>query len=148
MRDNRPIDVQRERHCVPSLIKNLLVCRVHAVVCLATMSTASHDEPCARGEVSVTVKSDLHRSFFSFAGLFAAGVRQEIEAVLRQGHTNKQGELCIQAVFTLLDLLKQWVESNKAPSGSLTGKLPAYARAHTFTLIVMTLRFSPPCVYN
>lgn len=35
-------------------------------------------------------------------------VKLEIEAVLRDGHTNREGELCVQAIFSLLDMLKKW----------------------------------------
>ena len=40
-------------------------------------------------------------------------VRQEIETVLKSGHTSKEGELCIQAIFTLLDMLKAFVTDLK-----------------------------------
>ena len=40
-------------------------------------------------------------------------VRQEIETVLKAGHTSKEGELCIQAIFTLLDMLKAFVTDLK-----------------------------------
>lgn len=35
-------------------------------------------------------------------------VKCEIEAVLRGGHMHKEGELCVQAIFSLLDVLKKW----------------------------------------
>ena len=40
-------------------------------------------------------------------------MKQEIEAVLRDGHSNKEGELCVQAIFSLLDVLKKFVADLK-----------------------------------
>lgn len=40
-------------------------------------------------------------------------VRQEIEMVLREGHSSKEGELCVQSVFTLLDMLNGFVTDLK-----------------------------------
>ena len=40
-------------------------------------------------------------------------VKQEIETVLREGHSSKEGELCVQAIFTLLDMLKGFVADLK-----------------------------------
>ena len=37
----------------------------------------------------------------------------EIVAVLRGAGANKEGELCVQAIFLLLDILKKWAEDNK-----------------------------------
>ena len=34
-------------------------------------------------------------------------------AVLRGAGANKEGELCVQAIFLLLDILKKWAEDNK-----------------------------------
>lgn len=36
-------------------------------------------------------------------------VRAEMEAVLRTGHASREGELCVQEVFSLLDALKKAV---------------------------------------
>ena len=36
-------------------------------------------------------------------------VRAEMEAVLRTGHSSREGELCVQEVFSLLDALKKAV---------------------------------------
>jgi hypothetical protein len=33
-----------------------------------------------------------------------------MEAVLRGGRSSREGELCVQAVFSLLDTLKLWLE--------------------------------------
>ena len=40
-------------------------------------------------------------------------VKTEIEAVLRDGHKNKEGEMCVQAIFSLLDVLKKFVADLK-----------------------------------
>lgn len=53
-------------------------------------------------------------------------VKREIVAVLRGGHANKEGELCVQAVFTLLDMLKKWAadyleQSMREESGARLG---------------------------
>jgi hypothetical protein len=42
-----------------------------------------------------------------------AGVCAEVEAVLRGGASSREGELCVQAVFTLLDVLKAWLEEQR-----------------------------------
>ena len=49
-------------------------------------------------------------------------IKQEIEAVLRGGNTNKEGELCVQAIFSLLDMLKKWVGEVKAQTEESSGK--------------------------
>ena len=41
-------------------------------------------------------------------------VKQEIHAVLTGGRATKEGELCVQAIFSLLDVLKKFVSSLKA----------------------------------
>ncbi len=41
------------------------------------------------------------------------GVKDEIVAVLRGAGSNKEGELCVQAIFLLLDVLKKWAEDTK-----------------------------------
>jgi hypothetical protein len=33
----------------------------------------------------------------------------QLEAVLRGGQSSREGELCVQAVFTLLDMLRTWL---------------------------------------
>ncbi|KAL3137629.1 hypothetical protein ABBQ38_004906 [Trebouxia sp. C0009 RCD-2024] len=43
----------------------------------------------------------------------ASGVKEEIVAVLRGAAANKEGELCVQAIFLLLDVLKKWAEDAK-----------------------------------
>ena len=50
-------------------------------------------------------------------------VRMEIEAVLREGHANKEGEMCVQAIFTLLDVLKKFVTDLKDHVARDEGKL-------------------------
>lgn len=49
-------------------------------------------------------------------------VRAEIEAVLRAGHASREGELCVQEIFSMLDALKKAVAEARAaapptPSG-------------------------------
>ncbi|KAK9842495.1 hypothetical protein WJX81_002719 [Elliptochloris bilobata] len=49
----------------------------------------------------------------------AARVAREIEAVLEAGHASREGALCVQAVFRLLDVLAKWVaEARKDAAGS------------------------------
>lgn len=48
-----------------------------------------------------------------------AGVKKEIEAVLQRGQANKEGELCVQAIFVLLDVLKKWAEAAQRSSSWL-----------------------------
>ena len=40
-------------------------------------------------------------------------VKQEIHAVLTGGRATKEGELCVQAIFSLLDVLKKFVSDLK-----------------------------------
>lgn len=42
----------------------------------------------------------------------------EIAAVLEQGYTSAEGCLCIQAVFSLTDVLKLWLEERRPPAPS------------------------------
>lgn len=46
-----------------------------------------------------------------------------MEAVLRGGQSSREGELCVQAVFTLLDTLRTWLAEQRgfAPG---SGKAP------------------------
>ncbi len=53
-------------------------------------------------------------------------VRAEMEAVLRTGHASREGELCVQEVFSLLDALK------KAVAESRTTVTAAASGAHCF----------------
>ncbi|KAL0053239.1 hypothetical protein WJX82_003001 [Trebouxia sp. C0006] len=41
------------------------------------------------------------------------GVKDEIVAVLKGAGAHKEGELCVQAIFLLLDVLKKWAEETK-----------------------------------
>jgi len=41
------------------------------------------------------------------------GVKDEIVAVLKGAGAHKEGELCVQAIFLLLDVLKKWAEEMK-----------------------------------
>ena len=73
----------------------------------------------------------------------------QVEAVLRAGPASREGELCVQEVFSLLDVLHQWVAEARAPplpgtvaatstgdgvrpcsrSSTLPQQLPAHAQA-------------------
>ena len=48
-----------------------------------------------------------------------AGIKAELEAVLQYGHAAKDGALSVQAVFTLIDVLKQWIKVCMADAGEL-----------------------------
>lgn len=53
-------------------------------------------------------------------------MKTEIEAVLQKGQANKEGELCVQAIFVQLDVLKQWAEAAQSkPSWLVTGQSDA-----------------------
>ena len=78
------------------------------------------------------VKSDVQTALFLLPYLVLTAisqpngqgkerVREEICHVLREGRTSQEGELCVTAVFSLLDTLKKWVEERKAavPGGAL-----------------------------
>ena len=41
------------------------------------------------------------------------GVKDEIVAVLKGAGAHREGELCVQAIFLLLDVLKKWAEETK-----------------------------------
>ena len=72
-------------------------------------------------------------------GVHDAGVKQEIEAVLQRGQANKEGELCVQAIFVLLDVLKQWAEGAQSkPSWLVTGQCVGNCSASLLTACVAT----------
>ena len=48
----------------------------------------------------------------------ASDIMAEVEAVLEGGHASREGELCVQAVFSLLDVLKAWLEQRKRGAAS------------------------------
>jgi hypothetical protein len=52
---------------------------------------------------------------------------RQVEAVLRAGPASREGELCVQEVFGLLDVLHQWVAQARAASS------PAATTAATST---------------
>lgn len=64
-------------------------------------------------------------------------VRAEIEAVLRSGHASREGELCVQEVFSLLDALNKAVAEARAaaaptPSGAPHSfEWPTFRAYHT-----------------
>lgn len=47
---------------------------------------------------------------------------QELEAVLRGGASSREGGLCLQAVFSLLDVLHKWGEEAKLASTQQSGE--------------------------
>lgn len=49
-----------------------------------------------------------------------ADIMAEVTAVLSSGHATREGELCVQAVFTLLDVLRAWLEQRKLASAPVT----------------------------
>ena len=51
-----------------------------------------------------------------------AGIKAELEAVLQFSHAAKDGALSVQAVFTLIDVLKQWIKMCMADAGELFDK--------------------------
>ncbi len=63
------------------------------------------------------------------------GVKDEIVAVLRGAGAHKECELCVQAIFLLLDVLKKWAEESKgtaawsASGGDMSCVCPACAPA-------------------
>ena len=42
----------------------------------------------------------------------------QMEAVLREGHASREGELCVQEVFSLLDVLHKWVAEGRSAASS------------------------------
>ena len=57
-------------------------------------------------------------------------VKQEIHAVLTGGRATKEGELCVQAIFSLLDVLKKFVSDLKeqAAQAEASGRALALCR--------------------
>lgn len=61
----------------------------------------------------------VHNAVAHGCGEARDSVKAEIEAVLRFGPASREGELCVQEVFTLLDVLKKCVaEAASTPSTS------------------------------
>ena len=54
----------------------------------------------------------------------------QMEAVLRGGRSSREGELCVQAVFSLLDTLKLWLEDARPSLLANTGAGTTSERAH------------------
>ena len=71
----------------------------------------------------VTIEKQGAPSYMLYRGSTHLQVKQEIEAVLRGGHSNKEGELCVQAIFSLLDVLKKFVADLKDHAARDEGKL-------------------------
>jgi hypothetical protein len=46
---------------------------------------------------------------------------RQVEAVLRGGQSSREGELCVQALFTLLDMLRTWLAGQRGFAGSSGG---------------------------
>lgn len=95
------------------------------------------------------VKSDVQTALFLLPYLAVTAisqpnghgkerVREEICYVLREGRTSKQGELCVTAVFSLLDTLKKWVEERIAalPGAHSPPKLHAWASKAMVEMLV------------
>lgn len=47
--------------------------------------------------------------------------------MLRGAGANKEGELCVQAIFLLLDVLKKWAEDAKGTAAFSSSGVPAAA---------------------
>lgn len=45
-------------------------------------------------------------------------------AVLKGAGSNKEGELCVQAIFLLLDVLKKWAEDTKGTTAWSASGVP------------------------
>lgn len=75
----------------------------------------------------------VHNAVVHGADAARMDIMAEVTAVLQEGHASREGELCVQAIFTLLDVLKAWLEQRKqaTPSTGSSGKLDA-ACARTF----------------
>ena len=55
----------------------------------------------------------------------------EIDAVLERGYTSAEGCLCVQAVFALADLLKDWLEQRR-PATRSSASMPLCCRSYGF----------------
>jgi len=62
------------------------------------------------------------------------GVKDEIVAVLKGAGAHKEGELCVQAIFLLLDVLKKWAEETK---GTAAWSASGGDRSHACGLLVV-----------
>ena len=62
-----------------------------------------------------------------------AGIKAELEAVLQYGHAAKDGALSVQAVFTLIDVLKQWIKMCMADAGELLQQSDLMAARHVLS---------------
>lgn len=60
---------------------------------------------------------------FRISEILSVQVKAEIEAVLREGHNNKEGELCVQAIFSLLDVLKKFIADLKEKAAREEGMM-------------------------
>jgi hypothetical protein len=59
-------------------------------------------------------------------------LQQEIMSVLREGHKTREGELCVQAIFELLDMMRRTSEetSSKSSGEDICPFHPLQAPAH------------------
>jgi hypothetical protein len=64
----------------------------------------------------------VHNAVVHGSGEARESVRAEIEAVLRWGHASREGELCVQEVFALLDVLKKCVAEASFPPATSSGE--------------------------
>ena len=57
---------------------------------------------------------------------------RQVEAVLRGGQSSREGELCVQALFTLLDMLRTWLAGQRgfAASSGAACLLLSLTKAH------------------
>ena len=55
--------------------------------------------------------------------------------MLREGHTNKEGEMCVQAIFSLLDVLKKFVADLKDQAARDEGALLSSAKISCLHLL-------------
>lgn len=69
--------------------------------------------------------------------------------MLRGAGAHKEGELCVQAIFLLLDVLAKWMEDSKgsaawAGSGWTTSRLKLPVYLPVFCLFAKQQRMHPP----
>ena len=62
-------------------------------------------------------------------------MKEEIVAVLRGAAANKEGELCVQAIFLLLDVLKKWAEDAKGSAAFSASGIKPCLMAVMFVMV-------------
>ena len=71
----------------------------------------------------------------------------EIAAVLERGYTSAEGCLCVQAIFALTDVLKDWLEQRR-PATPSSASRPLCCRSRTWSRQVVlhgVFCHSQPC---